>query len=1213
MKDQPPNGPALGFPDVLSAELDRIRLSRKQRIGAEHPGSRNEPLGENASPQERAFHENLIGLAFSGGGIRSATFNLGILQGLAKYGILPAVDYLSTVSGGGYIGSWLHAWIRREDPEEGKTGRPGILTVTEALAIGQEDRREAEIPTERTVDPPPEPVQFLRRYSNYLTPRTGLLSTDTWTMISIWFRNTLLNQIILFLALAAMLMLPRALYWVAQQAHDRAFSPFWNLLPVGVAVFIIGLNLSAFAPTHTWFARAMDRIGIDVFKRETLWFHEPGPIKTLVALPMLIVAFLSSAWMSSYLGPLPEGAPPRFSLERACVYIAIFLIVLQMVISIVGGLKQGFLDTERKGSFRAIVMLLLFHILTSSIGAGVLYLSLKALRGESKVGDGMWHVLVWGVPLFLSIITLVVILQLGMLGRNFPDERREWWSRLGATLALFVIGWVVLFSTAIYGPRVVLWLRATLQDAWASGLLLGWAGTVAAGLFASNNAGGGGPEESNRGGIRPFLVKLAPPVFILGIFLLLSMALHRVTLEFVVYPEPVRALYCPGNPPECVATPSPAVLAQNHFAILSQFSSRLALLWALGLFAASWMLAWRVDINEFSLHQFYRNRLVRCYLGASRRRRRPNLFTGFDPDDSIGLTDLDPVKGYSGPYAIFNTALNLVHGENLAWQERKAESFVFTPAYCGYDTANNRATHPADRPHLEQSAYRETEKYSERGGPHTGMAVAISGAAASPNSGYHSNPAAAFLMTVFDVRLGWWIGNPRHKEGYSESSPRSGLLYLIFELMGLTNDRRGYVYLSDGGHFENLALYELIRRRCRYIIACDAEQDRAFQFQGLGNAIRRCRTDFQVEINIDIDRLRPSGDSQFSGAHCVVATILYPEKDAEGRRLTGTLLYIKSSLTGDEPADLLEHRRQDPTFPHTSTADQWFSESQFESYRRLGLHVANTVFRDVAEDVPVAWNREEFFRRLRQQWYPPAPTKHRFTEHSRALTELLERLRQDPNLRFLHGQISPEWPVLMSQASDPPKIQRWLPHTERELRAGFMFCNSIIQLMENVYLDLDLESQWNHPDHRGWMNVFNNWVWSSMFRVTWAVSAACYGARFQSFCQKRLHLPLGRLSVAACSPDELNDFERWNRWDRVKQEGDRLWSLEMLVDNPAVGSQRMAFRFGFAVVDSEGYLAFYRVQNHLRKMGLWSNVEPMLRREARIQGDRLRRPVNPSI
>jgi hypothetical protein len=134
-----------------------------------------------------------------------------------------------------------------------------------------------------------------------------------------------------------------------------------------------------------------------------------------------------------------------------------------------------------------------------------------------------------------------------------------------------------------------------------------------------------------------------------------------------------------------------------------------------------------------------------------------------------------------------------------------------------------------------------------------------------------------------------------------------------------------------------------------------------------------------------------------------------------------------------------------------------------------------------------------------------------------------------------------------------------------------------------------------------------------MFRVTWAVSAACYGARFQSFCQKRLHLPLGRLSVAACSPDELNDFERWNRWDRVKQEGDRLWSLEMLVDNPAVGSQRMAFRFGFAVVDSEGYLAFYRVQNHLRKMGLWSNVEPMLRREARIQGDRLRRPVNPSI
>ena len=114
--------------------------------------------------------------------------------------------------------------------------------------------------------------------------------------------------------------------------------------------------------------------------------------------------------------------------------------------------------------------------------------------------------------------------------------------------------------------------------------------------------------------------------------------------------------------------------------------------------------------------------------------------------------------------------------------------------------------------------------------------------------GYHSSPPAAFLMTMFNARLGWWMGNPRDKQNWLRSSPRRGLLYLLNELFGLTNDRTHFVNLSDGGHFENLGIYELVRRRCRYIIACDAEQDAALTFSGLGNAIRKCRTDLGVEI-----------------------------------------------------------------------------------------------------------------------------------------------------------------------------------------------------------------------------------------------------------------------------------------------------------------------------------------------------------------------------
>ena len=133
------------------------------------------------------------------------------------------------------------------------------------------------------------------------------------------------------------------------------------------------------------------------------------------------------------------------------------------------------------------------------------------------------------------------------------------------------------------------------------------------------------------------------------------------------------------------------------------------------LLALSAGLSRRIDINEFSLHNFYKNRLVRCYLGANRgEKRKPNPFTGFDGDDDVHLARFSKtLAGYTGPYPIINTALNLVHGENLAWQERKAESFILTPRYCGFDMGSGRATHagPASAETAEY-AYRPTSGYA---------------------------------------------------------------------------------------------------------------------------------------------------------------------------------------------------------------------------------------------------------------------------------------------------------------------------------------------------------------------------------------------------------------------------------------------------------------------------------------------------------------------
>ena len=178
--------------------------------------------------------------------------------------------------------------------------------------------------------------------------------------------------------------------------------------------------------------------------------------------------------------------------------------------------------------------------------------------------------------------------------------------------------------------------------------------------------------------------------------------------------------------------------------------------------------------------------------------------------------------------------------------------------------------------------------------------------------------------------------------------PGLGLFALLAELFGSTDDRSRYVYLSDGGHFENLALYELIRRRCRLIVASDAGSDPETRFEDLGNAVRKAYTDFGVEIEIDPTPIKKDPETGLSRSHCAVGTIRYDKLDGGP---PGLLIYLKTSRTGDEPVDVRSYAAENEEFPHQSTADQWFSESQFESYRKLGEHVAVTTLGALADDL----------------------------------------------------------------------------------------------------------------------------------------------------------------------------------------------------------------------------------------------------------------------
>jgi len=325
-------------------------------------------------------------------------------------------------------------------------------------------------------------------------------------------------------------------------------------------------------------------------------------------------------------------------------------------------------------------------------------------------------------------------------------------------------------------------------------------------------------------------------------------------------------------------------------ALLSAVGSFWLAAYALAMLAVAIFMSWRVDVNLFSYNRFYGNRLARAYLGAARERnladtRQAHPLTNFDPDDDVILASMathhdgKPVA-VQRPLHIINTALNLTGSPELACQSRKSASFTFTPLHFGF--ALPRAAKVAGVKSLDAiEGYPRSFEYGSitptrdaatasgeiNDGVTLSMAFPTSGAAASPNMGSHSSPALAMLLTLFNVRLGRWFGNPRDSTGaWRKRTPNLSLQPLLSELLGSADFRKPWLYLSDGGHFENLGIYELVRRRVPLIMAIDAAQDKKYTFTDLANAIRLFSTDFGVTITITdpLQALRPSAETRMS-------------------------------------------------------------------------------------------------------------------------------------------------------------------------------------------------------------------------------------------------------------------------------------------------------------------------------------------------------------
>lgn len=964
---------------LLASLVVWLRLARQQRDGESTGSSTGAPLypREHVHRAERAYLRQRrdqvelpaqaapteateaghdppapVGLALSGGGIRSATTCLGVLQRLAMARVLPHVDYLSTVSGGGYIGSALSSLLSRR-PQEDTGDDPPLASYQipgPPTGSGSKDDKNGGEPATRfdtdsrfpfaPEESPPERdrltgeavLEHLRQHGDFLVRHRSLAHRDVLRTGGVMV-GTVLYHVGLFALVLLVLAAPFLLLaqWVTGSVAELARLPF-----------------SAYVQDLLYWGPGTG----------------PGTWVALAGLGALLVT-TSSLWLRWWIwehrwdDPGAEGSSEGRNTPSS-------------------PFRRPLTSLEDNRQFHALWAI--FSVLLIGAGACLATLRLMGNQGPRTA------LLMVPAALAAGAVGAVLLASLWVRSRDYGrNERSRLNSLQGLTLWLF--GGTVAFALLVWLPPWVAKNGPLLASS-----AIAWLGSLGLGRLLTGGTGGGG--------LGRLPAPLRRPVFSL-------LAAVLVLVGFV--------LACCG-----------LLLLQPR----SPFGP-------LAFLAISWgvvvvllvVVGCLVDANRMAFHYFYRDRLTEAFLqtsgpaeatgstggGTPRSTRLPIellrddaemplthlhgipapqdddasgddatgflarvLGTGFRPawkrlgtaeqgDGRIqgtgdGGPPLPPREAATcAPYHLLVAALNLTHSRDLSLRSRRAAPFVFSKLFCGSDP----------------TGFVDTGHYRE-GRTTLATAMTLSAAAASTAMGARTFFAQSFLMALFGVRLGLWLRNPGYKEGV-KAHRREGRTfwpwYLLREMLGRTDATGELVLLSDGNHTgDNLGLVPLLERRCRLIVAVDAEMDPDHDFGSLAEALRQAEIDHDVHLDLDLDpvRLPPGSTGGESRSHVAVGIVQYPpcpdgyerepEGEGEGKATSGAegdggaelaarvdrgwLVVIKNSITGDEPEPVVTYRRQNPRFPHESTADQFFSEAQQESYRQLGWHMVDSELPD---------------------------------------------------------------------------------------------------------------------------------------------------------------------------------------------------------------------------------------------------------------------------
>jgi hypothetical protein len=901
-------------------------------------------------PDDRPSRD-VVGVALSGGGIRSATFCLGVFQALARLGQLARIDYISTVSGGGYFGSFLGRLYQRKEVADAEQVR-ALLDPA-----GTASQRPAGVP---------DVVAWLRENGRYLSPNgAGDLLIGAAIMLRNWvtIHVVVLSFALLLLVTGQLARLALEVWspgWGLDQSQARGWlwwSPWivlpgltfvWGAVPLAWAFWMTGL-WRRHRPVIEWpvwgvVLTAVIALGLVGGWRPVAWAGWPQ----VGALVLIAIVLTWVAWgFALYQTTDRETEFPSFESRK------VFEIDRQ----------RNLLSTYLKVALVVTGACLAFA-LVDSIGQTLYLVRMRSARGFND----LYAVLVT----LAGAVAFAQRIATALAGRTNGGRLRL------PVAALVTVGALAVAALVLISLSVLAHALSWQFHEPSGGPVITWtaASPSRAAFKVEIRATAGGAVTT--------------------------------TVAAPELPRPADRSCDTGGAGPCVRGAGTLRIVGLVWAILLVFAF---------LFGQCWSF-----INQSSLQSMYSARLTRAYLGASNPRRKGvdrERITDVVPDDNIDPADYWPSAPMSGadpkarPLHLINVTINeTVDGRsNVQRQDRKGTGLALGP--CAFSVGIRH--HAVFESHqVFRAAGRQAPGGREgvtvyppptgAGGPgyrvfaagagpgwpggeslSIGKWTGISGAAFSTGLGARTSLGLSLLCGLANVRLGYWWDSGVSPD-WRSGGRRPGRLerafavqsYLLSEFLSrFYGTSRARWYLSDGGHFENMGAYELIRRRLARILVIDAEADPDYTFDGLSDLIRKARLDFGAEIEFlsekDIeacvpqahrrlfgtleqlrrgkwsrepvkdrlvDRLRltveePVDEARHSLAHAALARVTFVDEPG----WEGWLLYIKPTLVGDEPTDIVQYHRAHFPFPQETTADQFFDEAQWESYRMLGYHI----------------------------------------------------------------------------------------------------------------------------------------------------------------------------------------------------------------------------------------------------------------------------------